>query len=587
MEQNANITLDPTIQKIEISITGRNLKDDGDVFSKIDPKVRLYRKNNQGIWLLIDETETIQNNLNPDFQKAILIDYNFEKKQFLKFDLIDVDDGGKFDRCGEVEVSISQLMGAKNQTSILDLKLPKHSGSRGKLIIRCEAVKMCNEWLFLETKAQALIHPSLCCGSMNPKLAFYRSEKDNTWDKVFETEVLPNNYSPLWRSFDVSVQKLVNGDHQRKIKMVILSQNGDLEEYIGDAITDINEIVQKEKREFNFLNSKTKKRAGRLNFMRMTLNVRPTFLDYIRGGIKLNTLLAIDFTGSNGDPKDITSLHAIRPNLRNQYQKAIDGVMQILIHYDYDQQVAMYGFGAILNFPNMASRSTTLHCFPCNANPQFPYANGLSEIDTIYENCIRHVTLSGPTFFAPMLKEFIKIGQTQKQKGSLEYTIMVIMTDGQINDMDASVNCIVECSMLPISIIIIGIGNDDFSNMEILDGDSQGLKSSSGVPALRDCVQFVPYVRFPDHEALSCHVLEEIPEQVATYYRLMNIPPNPPVVSDINSMGFNQVPLGNIPQQQLPSSNPLMMMNQQPQMIQNLLNPQSQIGYQQPPFYSK
>jgi hypothetical protein len=34
-----------------------------------------------------------------------------------------------------------------------------------------------------------------------------------------------------------------------------------------------------------------------------------TFLDYIRGGLKLHFVVAVDFTMSNGDPNVPTSLH--------------------------------------------------------------------------------------------------------------------------------------------------------------------------------------------------------------------------------------------------------------------------------------
>jgi hypothetical protein len=45
------------------------------------------------------------------------------------------------------------------------------------------------------------------------------------------------------------------------------------------------------------------------------------------------------------------------------------------------------------------------------------------------------------------------------------------MTDGQINDMQNTIDQIVKASRLPMSIIIVGIGNEDFTNMNILDAD--------------------------------------------------------------------------------------------------------------------
>lgn len=41
----------------------------------------------------------------------------------------------------------------------------------------------------------------------------------------------------------------------------------------------------------------------------VTITARPSFLDYIKGGMALNFLCAIDFTASNGSPNDPTSLH--------------------------------------------------------------------------------------------------------------------------------------------------------------------------------------------------------------------------------------------------------------------------------------
>ena len=45
-------------------------------------------------------------------------------------------------------------------------------------------------------------------------------------------------------------------------------------------------------------------------------------------------------------------------------------------------------------------------------------------------------------------------------------------------------------SKTPMSVIIIGVGNADFSEMDALDSDKEML-SSCGVVAARDIVQFV------------------------------------------------------------------------------------------------
>jgi hypothetical protein len=49
-------------------------------------------------------------------------------------------------------------------------------------------------------------------------------------------------------------------------------------------------------------------------------------VDYLRGGLQLNMMVAIDFTGSNGHPNNASSLHYMNPNAPNQYQQAIHSI---------------------------------------------------------------------------------------------------------------------------------------------------------------------------------------------------------------------------------------------------------------------
>ena len=69
---------------------------------------------------------------------------------------------------------------------------------------------------------------------------------------------------------------------------------------------------------------------------------------------------------------------------------------------------------------------------------------------------------------------------------------MLILTDGEIHDMQQTVDSVVAAADLPLSIIIVGVGNDNFASMKKLDGDS-GLIGSNGQKAKRDLVQFVPF----------------------------------------------------------------------------------------------
>lgn len=87
------------------------------------------------------------------------------------------------------------------------------------------------------------------------------------------------------------------------------------------------------------------------------------------------------------------------------------------------------------------------------------------------------------------------------------------MTDGLICDKEDTIDVLVKAASLPISVIIVGVGNEDFSDMEVLDGDGGALVSRDGVVSTRDLVQFVAYKDYGgDIVGLSKAVLKEIPD---------------------------------------------------------------------------
>jgi hypothetical protein len=53
---------------------------------------------------------------------------------------------------------------------------------------------------------------------------------------------------------------------------------------------------------------------------------------------------------------------------------------------------------------------------------------------------------------------------------SLLFTLASHTFLGIINDVQKSIDALVEASDKPLSIIIVGVGNADFSTMELLDG---------------------------------------------------------------------------------------------------------------------
>ena len=65
--------------KIQLFISCRKLKD-MDVVGLTDPVCILHaRDNEQAPWRKVDQTETMKDNLNPDFEKSFMLEYYFER----------------------------------------------------------------------------------------------------------------------------------------------------------------------------------------------------------------------------------------------------------------------------------------------------------------------------------------------------------------------------------------------------------------------------------------------------------------------------------------------------------------------------
>jgi hypothetical protein len=111
-----------------------------------------------------------------------------------------------------------------------------------------------------------------------------------------------------------------------------------------------------------------------------------------------------------------------------------------------------------------------------------------------------------------------------------QYFVLLILTDGAITDFEETKSAIVAASELPMSIIIVGVGDADFSAMEGLDSDKGLLRSQMGTAA-RDIVQFVEMRRCRysdgswDREGLAKEVLAEVPNQVVKWMTLRGIKP--------------------------------------------------------------
>lgn len=117
--------------------------------------------------------------------------------------------------------------------------------------------------------------------------------------------------------------------------------------------------------------------------------------------------------------------------------QAIKATGDILQYYDSKKQIPVYGYGATV--PPAVNRAS--HCFALNGDIFNPEVDGLDGIVAAYKSALKNVNLYGPTNFAPTVELVADMAEeAQVSQGNQKYFILLILTDGIINDMQKTID---------------------------------------------------------------------------------------------------------------------------------------------------
>ena len=491
--------------RVQVFIKCINLKD-VEILSKSDPLVEVYEKNNNDL-SFIGKTEVIWDSLNPKFATCIEMDYYFELKKILCFKIHDINIENnievKGEFLGESEFTLGSIVGSRGNWLRNDLIDEQGNVTKGSIFVRAEEV---DEGNFGKVTIQFEGHSLkskkfMCCSAFKPMFNIYRMMERDEHQIVYSSEPSRGN-DPLWKPIRKTIRELTAGDLSRQMVFQLFdyAYSGN-HKLIGSFSFTLLDIRDNENQSFIVLN-KFNKEKGEIRLAKLKIKKQPSFLDYIYGGCQINLIIGIDFTRSNGNPIGPSSLHYIEPNNYNQYQIALKSVSEILLNYDTDKQVPVYGFGAQV-------RGEVNHCFALNFNEDQPSVDNIEGIMKVYNDGIRKITLSRPTNFSPIISKAARMAKEANVD--------------QINQQ-----YFIRASTYPLSIIIVGIGSADFENMEKLDGDDGMLRDSKKRMSERDIVQFVAFNQFKnDPVALTREVLAEVPREILNYFESRKLKPNP------------------------------------------------------------
>ena len=245
-----------------------------------------------------------------------------------------------------------------------------------------------------------------------------------------------------------------------------------------------------------------------------------TFLDYIISGIHFNYYIAIDF--SNND------FHH-NFELKNNYLITINGIRETL--YDFGSIFEVYGFGNNLKIGKILDDdSNGQFFFNLKQDKENSKCRGYTEIKYAYTDIIGKLDFSD---------EFMKEEKTNKlspllnyllnkiceQRNIYEYNIIFILIDS-LNEAQFQdcINCFIKSSLLPISFVIIGIGDNE-QNFKYIRELCEINEDKSDYKRIRNNTYFISFkdCQNENHSTIKDKCMKKIPAQMCEFYEVHKI----------------------------------------------------------------
>lgn len=257
-------------------------------------------------------------------------------------------------------------------------------------------------------------------------MEIFRGVDDNQ-TKVYESEWFTQDADHVFEPIEMTDGRLCNADPNEQIEFKFIRRNQFMMQNsemcsLKTTLQKLNEML---KSQLVPMQEPKGKDSGASLKIHCVMEPVDQFSDYLNSGYQISLVGAIDFTYSNGSVESPQSLHYVDQVEGNHYLNSLKAVMQVLHQYDSDKKYPFYGFGAI---PTHMNASKVSDCFPINGNEADPSIRGIDELVRTYQSVLHSVKLSGPTRFAPLIRQTRKhVKQCQDEKN---YHVLLILTDG-------------------------------------------------------------------------------------------------------------------------------------------------------------
>ena len=435
-----------------------------------------------------------------NFAKYLICDYFFEKDQLIEI-TISVKSKNEYDNKiynFQRNTKLSSLVCEKN--CIYQRKIDETPNSVHKEILILSVEKVKNSIQYINISLSCKRNNNINFSDIKSKIRYLIKNKEKK--NIYLSEILNDNgifdniniplelLSPMFDIYFLYEQNLVQ---QKKI--------------------NINEFIDKEKNLKNvFIEIPILSDNPNNNMIKIinnsTLTIKYSLFDYIKSGLKLNIFMAIDMSNKN---------------YINQIKKAIKSCGNILSYYTCTETkepiFKVYCFGAKFKNSNNIFFNLNLQ-----ETPDIIFLKNVTKKYVEFFNSNKDkIELNNNINFFPLIKHVYN--EIKKKKNPIEYNIFFIITSNNPNDTKETINTLIECSNLPLSIVIIGVGK----NLELLNNLINNIKAMSNISIekRRNLIKFISFDKIGfDEIKLSNIFLKEIAKQIVEYYSINNLTPD-------------------------------------------------------------
>jgi Copine/C2 domain len=492
----------------------------------------------------IGRTEVVRDSQNPIFTESFLVQYRFELEQTYLIriydeDLIDSSDLKEHDFLGGAVFTLGELFGRPNHKLMISNIDEEHPDA--SLLLQGREVDMARKFLEFRFAAQNLTTTDAVLHAPDP---FFKIERtaDNAagWETMWKSEVVFHNCSPCWGTACLSLVSLCGGNLDSDLRVTFWESHVHYEEdgYIGCAETTVRELALDTpeegmmlpiniRRKLFFGAGRRKQKVADLQVIKSRLIDKPTFLQYLNGGLEIDLVVAVDCAAALDHKDEKKACHLHNGKWNNNYQMALEEIGSLVEPYSRSNYFNMWGFNAQVSFEDAE-----------NVFVMSDKVAGSQGLLKTYDNYLmggnRFMARHQESHLGPLINKamFRSIKETGKRHC---YGLLCILTSGDVTDLEATVDAVLRAATdAPISIVFVGCECGNLDKVKGYFDKKKVQRSISGIRLSRDVTSFTSFSEFGnDVTRVMAEGLREVPEQMIQRFHQGGKDPRPPPTIDL------------------------------------------------------